>query len=70
MGPCSFISTGAVTFATFEAVDSAFFRDQLKKEFASFETEDFKVRKPNNKARINNPEEMVCILEEIFIFFA
>jgi hypothetical protein len=52
MGPCSFISTGAVMFATFEAVDSAFFRDQLKKEFAPLEREVFKVRKPNVKARI------------------
>jgi hypothetical protein len=52
MGPCSFINTGAVTFATFEAVDSAVFRDQLKKEFAPLEREVLKVRKPNIKARI------------------
>jgi len=34
-------------FATFEAVDSAVFRDQLKKEFAPLEREVFKVRKPS-----------------------
>jgi hypothetical protein len=34
MGPWSFINTGAVMFAAFEAVDSAFLIDQLKTQFA------------------------------------
>jgi hypothetical protein len=41
MGPCSFISTGAVTSATFEAVDSAFLADQLKTQFALWEKGNF-----------------------------
>jgi hypothetical protein len=41
MGPCSFISTGAVTFETFKAVDSAFLTDQFKIQFALWEKGEF-----------------------------